>query len=372
MAIQAFNPTDKELVKKFISLPWKIYEKIPQWVPLLSIDQKTAFNSNNPFFRHSKAQFFISLDKYSNPNARIVIINNKNYNEYNQEKTAFFWMFECKNDIQLAQDLFSFSFEWAKAQGLNRVIGPKGFTPLDGSGLLIRGFQHLPAFGLPYNPDYYPNLIESVGFVPKGDSLSGYLSTEVNLPEKIHKVAELVKTKRGLEVASYKSRKDLRNLVPKLKDLYNDALGGTAGNVPITNEEADMLAKQLLRFADPTLIKIVFKNDEPIGFLFAYPDVSRAIQEIKGRVFPFGWWKLLQAYRKTEWVNVNGAGIAEKHRGTGGTAILFDELQKSIQSKNFKHADLVQIAVDNDKMQRELRDLGIDFYKTHRIYEKDL
>ena len=374
MAVEIIQLTNKDrnLIKEFLNIPFNIYEDIPQWVPVLSIDEKTPFNRRNPFYQHSTAAFFIAKTGTGEPLGRICIINNRNYNEYNQTKTAFFWMFETIDDEKVSGALFEKGFLWAKQQGLNKIAGPRGFTALDGSGLLVKGFEHRPAFGLPYNPPYYQRLIEAVGFTPKSDSVSGYLSTDIQLPEKIHRVADLIKRKRGLSVASYKRRKDLQALVPDLKDLYNNALGGTEGNVPITSQEADIIAKQMLRFADPGLIKVVMKGSKPVGFLFAYPDVSEAVQKIKGRLLPFGWIILLKSFKTTEWVNVNGAGIAEEYRDLGATALLFSELQKSIHNKQFKHADLVQIGVDNDKMQRELRDLGIEFYKKHRLYERDL
>lgn len=89
-------------------------------------------------------------------------------------------------------------------------------------------------------------------------------------------------------------------------------------------------------------------------------------------MFPFGWIPMLRERSRTKWVNINGAGIIEQYRGLGGTAILFSEMQKSIVEGGFEHADLVQIGVENDNMQRELRGLGIDFYKTHSMYQRDL
>jgi len=38
---------------------------------------------------------------------------------------------------------------------LNYMLGPKGFSPLNGMGLLVKGFEHRPALGIPYNPSYY-------------------------------------------------------------------------------------------------------------------------------------------------------------------------------------------------------------------------
>jgi hypothetical protein len=147
---------------------------------------------------------------------------------------------------------------------------------------------------------------------------------------------------------------------------------GTIDNIPITDEEARSIANQLLWFADPRLIKVIVKAGVPVGFLFAYPDISTAVQRIKGRIFPFGWVDLLLEMKRTKWVNINGAGILEDYRGLGGTAILFSEMHKSITEGRFKHAEIVQIGVENDKMHRELRELGIDFYKTHRMYQRNI
>ena len=114
------------------------------------------------------------------------------------------------------------------------------------------------------------------------------------------------------------------------------------------------------------------KDDLPVGFLLAYPDISFAIRKTRGKLFPFGWVRLLLALKTTDWINVNGAGIIAEYRGSGGTAVLFDELAKSIRAGRYEHADIVQIGLENDRMQREMRSYGIDFYKTHKFYEKKI
>ena len=118
-----------------------------------------------PFYRHSQAAFFLAHES-GRPVGRLAVMDNRLYNDYNRAKTAFFYLFECENDPAAAQGLFSAAFEWAKSRGLTEMLGLKGFTVLDGFGLLVKGFEHRPAFGLPYNPPYYIDLIESVGFAP--------------------------------------------------------------------------------------------------------------------------------------------------------------------------------------------------------------
>jgi hypothetical protein len=365
--------SDQYRIQQFIDLPFRIYRGFDQWVPPLVTDTNLFFNKQrNPFYQHSAAAFFMALTEDGSPIGRLAVLNNRHYNNYNHERTAFFWLFECVHDRHTAHDLFEAGFEWAHKQGLESILGPKGFSALDGMGLLVKGFEHRPAFGITYNPSYYLDLIEAAGFVKQSDIVSGYLSPNIDLPKKIHEVSKLVQQRRGLKIVRFRSKRDLRKLIPKIKDMYNGMLLGTSGNVPLTDDEVKAIADQLIWIANPRLIKIIEKDGEPVGFLFAYPDISSAVQQIKGRVFPLGWIKLLLEMRRTDWVNINGAGIVEQYQGLGGTAVLFSEMYKSIVEGGFKHAELVQIGVDNDKMQRELRELGIDFYKTHRLYQRPL
>jgi hypothetical protein len=373
MKIIQIDPSDRYRTQQFIDLPWKIFEGTPQWVPPLSIDTRRIFDrKGNPFYQHSDAAFFLALAADGSPVERLAVLNNRHYNDYNHEQTAFFYLFESFNDQSTSNMLFEAGFNWARNSGLAKIIGPHGFSSLDGLGMLVKGFEHRPAFGIPYNPSYYPELVEAAGFTTQTDIVSGYLSCDMIFPDKIHRISELVQKRRGLTIARYHNRRDLRKLIPKFKDLYNGMLGSTPGNVPLTDQEAKSIADQLLWFADPRLIKVIMKGDTPVGFLFAYPDISAAVQKTKGQVYPFGWISLLLEMRHTKWVNINGAGILEEYQGLGGTAILFSEMQKSIAEGGFKHAEIVQIGVENDKMQRELHEMGIDFYKTHRMYQRAL
>jgi hypothetical protein len=372
VTITEIDPGNRRQVNKFLKLPFRLYKNTPQWVPPLEIDIRRVFNTRkHPFYRKGTAAFFLA-ERDGEVLGRLAVLNDRLYNTTNHSQEAYFYLFECEQDQAIANVLFSRAEDWCRKEGLNRITGPKGFSILDGFGLLGRGFEHRPAFGLPYNLPYYPALIEAQGFIKTSDTLSGYLDASLQIPEKILRVAELLKERRGLHVPELRTRNDLRRMIPKLKELYNGALGGTGGGVPLSDEEVDLLASQLLWFADPKLIKIVMKGDQPVGFLFAYPDVSAAVQRVKGKVFPFGWIHLWLELRRTKWININGAGMIEGYRGLGGTALLFSQMYQSVAQGRYRYADVVQIGAENDRMLRELREVGVDFYKSHYTYQKDL
>jgi len=372
---------NKKQVDDFLRLPFSVYKDIPQWVPPLQMDERLRLSPKRfPFYKHSQASFFLAYESETHPIGRLAVLDNHRYNEYNKTKTAFFYLFECENNQEAATGLFNAGFDWARSRGLDKVSGPKGFTPLDGFGLLVKGFEHRPAFGLPYNPAYYIDLIEAQGFIKDGESVSGYLGTNLQFPLRIHDIADKIADRRGLRILRCATRNDLRALVKHLKELYNNSLGGTAGTVPLTDEEVDTMANQLIWLADPKLVKLVMKVEDPlqgkdkaIGFLLVYPDISAALQKTRGRLFPFGWLTLLFELRRTDWININGVGLLPEYRGSGGTAILYSEIFKSVsENPRYKHAEVVQIGVENENMQREMENFGVDFYKMHRTYQKDI
>jgi hypothetical protein len=373
MNILQIDLSDRRQVQEFMALPFRIYRDIPQWVPPLRIDERLRLDSKRyPFYRHSNAAFFLARQN-ARTIGRLAVLDPFIYNDHNHEQTAFFYLFECENDREAASELFASGFEWARRRGLNKILGPKGFTALDGLGLLVKGFERRPALGLPYNPPYYPGLIEAQGFEKGNEIVSGYLGADIQFPEHIHELAARIQERRGLRIARFRTRSELRAVLSQMKVLYNEALGGTTGGTPITDEEIKTLANQMLWFADPQLIKIVMKDEKPVGFLLAYPDISAALQKTKGQLFPFGWVTILRELRTTDWININGAGMIKEYRGLGGTAILYSEMFKSmVENPRYRHVEVVQIGMENDKMLLELENFGVDFYKIHRMYQKKL
>ncbi len=284
--------------------------------------RKMLDRRKHPFYQHSEAAFLLA-EEGGKDVGRLAVLDNRHYNEYNRSNCAFFYLFECQPNEAAGQALFEAAFDWARERGLDEISGPKGLSTLDGMGLLVKGFEHRPALGIPYHLAYYGEMVEKAGFERVEDIVSGRVDRSFRLPEKVFRAAKAVEERMGLRVMRFRSRAELRRIVPRLKDLYNNALEGTTGSTPLTEDEARSMADQILWFADPRLIKLIFKGDDLAGFLFAYPDISAAIQRTRGRLWPLGWADMLLELRRTKWFNVNGAGILPRYRGMGATALLF-------------------------------------------------
>jgi hypothetical protein len=173
-------------------------------------------------------------------------------------------------------------------------------------------------------------------------------------------------------VQYFKTKNDLRAWANKIGKLYNDSFVNNWEYFPLTEREIQFILQTILDVADPRLIKIITHNDDAIGFLFGFPDLSAGMQRAKGKLLPFGLIQILLDMKRTKWISLNGAGVLPEYQGAGGNALLYVEMEKTMQDYNFEHADLTQVAETAVQMRKDLENLGGKAYKNHRVYQKQI
>lgn len=375
LTIEKVNTDDKAQVKRFVELPYQLYKDCPQWVPPLFVDAYMYLNrKKHPFHEHSDVDFFLAV-RDGRDVGRIAAIENRPFNRYHNEKTADFFLFECENDPEAAACLFEEIFSWAKARGLKKVIGPKGMGPLDGYGLLVFGFEHRQTMSmLNYNFPYYERLLGLLGFEKEVDFVSCFLPADkFQIPERVQRIADRAMQRGGLQVKKFRNKKELVAWAPRIGEAYNKAFVHNWEYYPFTPREIDFVVSNIMTVADHRLIKIITHGEEVVGFLFAFHDVSAALQRAQGRLFPFGLLDILLELRRTNTVAVNGMGILPEYHGHGGNAILYAEMGRTLLSfSQFAHVEMTQVAETTEQMRADLKNLNGVEYKNNRVYRKDL
>jgi GNAT superfamily N-acetyltransferase len=361
-------------VRRFLDLPFRLYRNHPLWVPPIRVDAATQLNPRkHPYYEHSEAEFFLAT-RDGEDAGRIALLENKPYNRYHHKRQAQFYLFECIEDLEVARALVEVAAERARERGLTQLVGPKGFGALDGYGMLVEGFEFRPAMTMMnYNPPYYPRFMEALGFRKEVDFVSCYLGAgKFQLPERVHRIAERAAARSGLAVKRFRNKKELVAWAPRIGRTYNQSFIHNWEYYPLSDREIRFLTDNLMTVADPRLIKIITHGDEVVGFVFAFPDVSAAIQRGKGRLLPWNLVDLLIEFKRTKWVALNGAGILPEFQGRGGNALLYSEMEKTIREAGFQHADLTQVAETAVQMRHDLENVGGVRYKNHRVFIKDL
>ena len=375
LTIEQVDLSNKKQVKRFIQLPHRLYRDCPQWVPPLNIDAYTQLNpKKHPFYEHSDVEFFLAV-RDGRDVGRIAAIENRPFNQYHGVREADFYFFDCENDPEAATALFETVFGWARKRGLNRVIGPKGMGPLDGYGLLTFGFEHRQTMTmLTYNYPYYVDLVESLGFQKEVDFVSCYVPADsFKIPERVERIAKRVMERSHLQVKRFANKRELLQWVDRIGTAYNKSFVNNWEYYPFTKREIDFVVENIITVADHRLIKIIMHGQEVVGFLFAFPDVSAALQRARGSLNPLSLVDLLLTMRRTNAVSVNGMGILPEFQGHGGNALLYYEMGKTLlEFGQFVHVEMTQVAETTRQMRADLKNLNGVEYKNNRVYFKDL
>jgi GNAT superfamily N-acetyltransferase len=371
--IEKIDTEDKSQVKRFVQFYYDLYKDCPQWVPPLFVDAYLPLNrKKHPFFEHSEADFFLAVQD-GKVVGRICAGENKLFNEYHKTRKAQFYFFDSIDDLEVAKKLFEAAFDWARQRGLDTLIGPKGLSPFDGYGILIEGFEHRQMMTMMnYNYDYYPKLVEALGFEKEVDFVSCYLPADAfKIPERVERIAQWAMKRGNLWVKHFKSKKELVGWAQRIGRTYNKTFINNWEYYPFTQGDVDYAVQNVFMVADHRLIKLIMHGEDIVGFLFAFPDASAALQRAKGHLFPFGIVDLLIEMKRTKTISGNGMGVLPEFQGTGGNALLYYELGKTVlDNYDFKFVEMTQVAETTKQMRADLKNLNGVEYKNHRVFRK--
>jgi len=371
--VEKIDTNNKSQVKRFVELPYRLYKDCPQWVAPLHVDAYMYLNrKKHPFHEHSNVDFFLAV-RDGQDVGRIAAIENKPFNQYHDTRESNFFLFDCENDPEAATVLINTVIEWSKGRGLDKVVGPKGMGPLDGYGILIFGHEHRQTMTmLNYNFAYYQQLVEAQGFEKEVDFVSCFLPADkFHIPERVERITQRVMQRGGLQVKKFKNKKELVSWASRIGKAYNNAFVNNWEYYPLTQREIDFVVDNIMTIADHRLIKIITHGEDVVGFLFAFHDVSAALQRAKGRLFPFGLLDILLELKRTNTVAVNGMGILPEFQGHGGNAMLYSEMGHSLLDfQQFTHVEMTQVAETTEQMRADLKNLNGIEYKNHRVYRK--
>jgi len=371
MKIRIKEVESKSDLNKFIKLPWRIYKNDINWVPPLISQMKTTFNPNkNPYFKHSEVQFFLAI-KNNNIVGRIAAHINRNHNNFHKDRVGFLGFFECIPDYDVAKTLFDEAYNWLKKRDMEVIRGPMSFSTNDELGLLIKGFNMPPMVMMTYNPQYYESFIEKYGFKKVKDLYAYYIDLHEKIPERFERLMKRVKERKRFILRKINPKK-IEQEIATIFHVYNQAWQYNWGFVPMDEDEFHHTANELKKIIDFDLVFVAEIDNKPVGFSLSLPDINQALIKVNGRLLPFGWVKLLLAFKKIDRVRTITLGVVKKYKDLGIDLAFYYETIKNAIKKRCARGEASWILEDNMKMRRPMEKIGAEVYKIYRIYDKKL
>jgi GNAT superfamily N-acetyltransferase len=358
--------------KLFLEFPWRLYQGDALWVPPMRRDQAGLVGYQpHPFYRRNECQTFLAL-RGSEVRGRIAAIQNRVHNEYHGEARGFFGFFECFDDAPVARALMDAARDWLAQQGLDRLRGPVNPGVNYSAGALVEGFDRPPSFLMPYNPPYYGRLLEDYGCRKSQDLLAfyGHRGMLADARGRLKRVLDGIVERFGIRLR-HLDRKRFKTDAARFRSVLNQSLVGHWGFVPFAPEEIDELARDLSWLLVPELAVGAEIDGQLVGVAIALPDYSDRIREIDGRLFPFGFIRLLAGKRKITKYRVMAAHILPAYQRLGLGLVLMAAVVSPALGRGGQDVEFSWVAESNSLSRRPLEKFGVERIKTYRVFDLD-
>lgn len=364
----------KSDIKKFVTFPHKLYNKNANYVPFLDIDEVNKFNEKkNESYDDCIVKCYLA---YKNKKivGRIAGIVQKLYNAKVNEKRVRFSRFDCINDTEVSTALFKTVEAWAKEQGMDVIHGPMGYNDLDREGLLIEGFDHLSTFEEQYNYPYYAELIENYGFKKEVDWVEYRIKVPKEPNERVERLSEIVAKRYKLNVMRLKSIKDF---VAEYKDQFFETLDAAYshlyGVVPFSDKLKDSLIDQFgLILNKDFIVGITNEEGVLVAFGLIFPSLSEAVNKSKGKLLPWGIFRMLKQIKKPRNVDLGLIAIRPEYQNKGVNTMIISTLMKVLIKKQIQFAETNLMLEDNSRIQSQWDLFEHVQHKRRRSYVKEM
>ncbi|MBK7133732.1 MAG: hypothetical protein IPH69_13195 [Bacteroidales bacterium] len=368
----------KEVITKkdrrdFIYLPEKVHKHEPEWLPPIYMDEWELYDKKkNKSYKYADALLLLAY-RDGKPVGRIMGIINNRYNTINNENHGRFCFMECYDDKEVFHALLSKVETWLKERGMTKIIGPLGFSDKDPQGFQIEGFEYPQFMTSVNNSPYMPVLLEAEGYEKKVD-LVNYLG---KIPEKFpliyEKVLSRMEHSMEYKIIEFNTKKELRPYIIGVLELMNQTFAEIYGFVPLNDNEKKDFAARYLPILDPKFIKLIeTAKGELVGFAIGMPDFSKGIRDAKGKLFPFGIFKILSDSKKSKKLLMMLGGVKKDYRGKGLDVLMGVKILQSGIKHKMDTLDSHLVLENNAKMRAEYERVGCKVVKKFRIYQKDL
>ena len=372
-------------LRTFIRFNYFLYKDNPYAVPDFLEDMLDTFDRRkNAAFEFCEAELFLAYNEKGKVVGRVAAIINHKANKTWQTRNVRFGWIDFVDDLEVSRALLETVAQWGRERGMNKIVGPLGFTDMDPEGMLIDGFDQLSTMSTTYNFPYYQRHMEQLGYEKEVD----WVERKVTVPTaeaaadsaKYMRVAELSMKRYNLHYRHFKNAREVIHAdggryVQKVFNVINKAYAELYGYSEMNERQIQQYADTYLQFLDMRLLSVVENEEgEPVAMGVGIGSLSRPLQKAHGKLWPFGWWHLAKAiYFKPEpIIDLLLVGVLPEYQNKGVNAMLFAQIIPAAQKIGFKFAETHPQLETNEKSQGQWAHLDCVGHKRRRCWEKDL
>lgn len=356
----------KKEMNQFVKFPLKLYKTTPYYVPLFSSDERQIMNpKKNHAAVGCEIECFLAY-KDGQVVGRIAGIIVHQSNEIHDEKCIRFSRFDFINDLEVAKKLLNAVKDMGIRHGLKEMYGPWGFNDTDREGMLTFGFDRLSTFATNYNFEYYPQIMQQLGFSKESEWVELEFDFK-NINTKYLDIAKFAEQRNNLiDIAGTMSvKKIVKKYGGKFFDCYNETYKNLDNFIEITGEAKRNVLSLFATALNRKFISVIVdkETDKVIGFGIAMPSLGNIIKKHNGSAF-LSAIGLLRTIAKPKELELVIIGVSPEYRKSGIAAVTISHIWQNIIKYN------IQTVVSNPMLTTNSSVLGLWKFIPNRIIKR--
>ena len=366
---------NKSDYKDFVMFPSKLYKNSKYWVsPIISEELEMMDKEKNPVFKNAEAEYYLAIKNNEIVGRIAAIVNWVEIKEQKKNKVRFGW-YDVINDIEVSKKLINAVIQFGKKKKLSFIEGPVGFSNMDKAGLLTHGFKELNTMITWYHNSYQKDHLEKLKMKKLAEWVEYRIQiySEKDAPEKVKKFSNLIMKRYNLKALNFKKTMDIIPYIDEMFGLLNKTYNNLQTFVPIQQYQIDHYKERYLRYIHPEFIKsVVDKDGNLIAFAITMPSFSRALKKMNGKLFPFGFLRILKAQNFNDRASLYLIGVHPDYQNKGVTAILFNDLQNMFNKKGIKEVETNPELIENKSIQAFWKNYKNVLHKKRCTFTKEI
>lgn len=373
-AVSVTEVGNRKLLREFLELPHRIYADDPAWIPPLRLLKREQMSRKNHFFDHARLKAWVAR-RDGVVAGRITAQIDELHLRQHADQAGYFGMVEADDDPEVWTALFAAAEGWLREEGMRCAIGPFNLHVNEEVGLLVEGFSSPPFVLMGHARPWYGPAIEAQGYTAVKDLLAYRVHPDFEAPAVMTRLARRVSDRVRVRALR---RSELAADAAIMRGIFNDAWQDNWGFVPLAEAEWAETVSTLTKLMPDDYIQIAEYDGEPVAFIVALPNLNEAARGLNGRLFPFGWarllWRLKVRHPRTARVPLMGVVRAFQQSRLGPTLafMVVDAVRAALHSRGVRDVEMGWILEDNRAMRNIIETIGGEAYKRYRMYQKDL
>jgi RimJ/RimL family protein N-acetyltransferase len=356
----------------FFNVPFEVYEPELGYVSLLKTDLKKFLSTKNPLFNSTEDFTYFTAFRNNKPIGRIVAHIHHASNEKFNLKRSYFGFFDCADDPEAAKLLLDKAEEFGKKHNCTEIAGNFNLTAMQQMGVLVKAQKKFHYTDQVYGPEYLPTLLENCGYngiFP----MTTFEFTLENLSEEslLHEKQKHILNSDEYELRNV-TKKNFKKEFESIRHCLNDGFANNPMFVPLSKEEMDFQAADMMLIIDEYLTFVTYKNNRPQGTIICIPDPNSFLKNIKskfGLSLPYYFFK---HKLKNDRATIIFYSVCHEAHGQGINTAMLYKLIRNLKSRGYKKMGITWIADENKASLRMVEKLGANKLHDLKIFRKDL